>query len=322
MDQLDNKILKALVLYPLESKPRLARKLRISREVLTYRIHRLQDKDKLIEYTTILNVFKLNDVRHYWLGLRYDLTTEEENLLIPFLKGTPWYNTGVPTVGNFDVGMTCVIGKNESPYDIINKINSQTNGKITEFNVLEVVEKHYFESHFLGIDYTKEKHFSRKLATPLIFGEKDLQIIHLLFGDPQKRLTEISQETQLSIDTVRKKVKWFYQENIVHPSIEIDFLKLGFYSFFYMANTKFLDETLRQKIISYAQTQRAYKEVAFAVGEFNLLVNFVVRDTIELRACIRQLRGVIGEITKDNLLILSPEKIKNRSINLATIFKP
>ena len=66
MDKNDHKILKELILNPLESRPRMAKRLSLSREVLSYRIKKME-REKIFEYWSVIDIFKVANIVHFWI---------------------------------------------------------------------------------------------------------------------------------------------------------------------------------------------------------------------------------------------------------------
>mgnify|MGYP001609557827 CR=1 FL=1 len=320
MDKLDQDALKELTRNARESQPKIAKKLRISREVLHYRLKRLEQQGYFF-YFSALDIFKIAEVSRYFVGLKYELGAEEEQQLLHLLKENPSYNVGVLSIGSYDLRFSCIVKKKEEIYALLSTLERTFKDKVLKVSVLEVIEQHYFRNHFLGIDYVKEKHFLRKQVPLHLLDKKDKAILRCLFLHPLIKMTDIAARLHFSVDTVHRKVRRLFSEKIVTTSVEADFLKLGMSSYLYMADVKLLDQTLKEKIVSYGQANTTIKEIFFTMGEYNVLLNFVVRDTTALRAQLNTLRRFIGGVRDDNLLILAPEQLSSRGLRLDALFK-
>src|SRR3989338_404386 len=318
MDKNDHKILKELILNPLESRPRMAKRLSLSREVLSYRIKKME-REKIFEYWSVIDIFKVANIVHFWINIKHSLTALEEAELVSLLKGSPIFNLYLQLVGTYNTVISCILNQKDDIYTLISQIDARFKNKISSFSVPEIVEEHFFCGHFLGIDYTQHKYIIWEKKEVISLDPLDLKIIKTLFEYPLLNNIELAKQMKVSIDTTRSRVKKLYQEKVVMPYVEVDFQKFGYSAFMYFGNLKCLDSAMKKKIITYAQMHTCFLEVLFCVGEYNLILNLVVKDTTELRDSIVKFKSFIQEtILTDNVLIILPER--ERGLRLHALF--
>lgn len=320
MDKLDQEILKLLVLNPRQSQPQLAKQLRTSREVLAYRINKLKREGLLMYYFNFLDVFKVGNFSWYYILIKHNLSQEEEEQLVHLLKENPIYNTGYPVLGGYDFSLSCIVRDKETIYDLIAAINDVFRQKISKCNIFELIEQHYFYGHFMGIDYIKNDHFVIKQTEQIMLDKIDIAVVKSLFTAPRKGM-ELANELDLSIDTVRKRTKKIYDGKILNSFAEINFRKLGYLSYEYVAIVRALDAGLRKKIISYAKMHNSFREVFFSIGEYNVLANLIVKDAEQLKIVLTEFKKIISDqLLDDKLLLVYPEEERYIGNPLKIIF--
>jgi len=143
LDEKDKKILKELQLNARQSISLIAKKTRLPRDVVKYRIKKLEDNKIIRFYHAILNPAKLgNPMYTFVLFTLSNFDIEREKKFIEFLKHHKKIVTIAKISGNWDIGIN-ICSRDFKDFDnVMYEIRTKFSKIIKEFQVGSVVDEY------------------------------------------------------------------------------------------------------------------------------------------------------------------------------------
>src|SRR3989344_2768447 len=130
--------------------------------------------------------------------------------------------------------------------------------------------------------------------------EKDCIILDLLQKDCRMSLTRIAKEVELSIDSVKKRIKKMLQGNIFYPKVQLRPRNFGF-SNIVDVNIKLHDYSDQdiKKFISFLQEHPNVAEIFSVSGEWNFSIVIIAQDAIDLGRISNSIRNKFYSIVNE-----------------------
>ncbi|MCF7872327.1 Lrp/AsnC family transcriptional regulator [Candidatus Woesearchaeota archaeon] len=250
LDKKDTKILYELDINARQSNSQIGKKVKLSKEVVQYRIKRLEEKGIILRYSTLIDMFKVG-MRKYKLYLRLRGATKEkqEEIAQYFYKHkkTEWViicsgrwdliaNYWVRDVNEFDEEIQIVINK-YSQY-------IQEKATITTLQISHATREYLKEN-----TNEQKKYIEYKIAEKTkTLDEVDKEILKIIANNARLSVVQIAKIIKTTPRIIRYRIKELEKKKIILGyKVTLDPKKLGkifFKAIFYVTNitTKKLNE--------------------------------------------------------------------------------
>lgn len=323
MDELDKKILYEISENANDSRNKIAKKIRCSREVLDYRIKKLQDQKIITGYQARINISNFIYGGYVLLIQSYGLNSESERKIISKLKLDNKLHYIGKITGEYDfiIGFTVNNLKEVSTYlEFINKTFGKCKNKMTLLTMLEE-QKDSFKSLF------KEKDEPNGIISMLNLGEKinldkiDKKILIDLGKNCLIPSWSIAEKVKLSDVAIRKRIDKLVENKVILDfRTMIDLTKLNYQSYFLLLKINSKGNEFEQKFVSFLKTSRKVTYATKFIGEYDYVVDISIENNTELKEFIYYLRenfsDLIMEIVSCPLFeIISHEYITEDFLN-------
>lgn len=304
IDLKDKKILSLLDINSRQANSKIAKKVRLSKDVVNYRIKKLESLGFIRGYYTIIDFSKLGyfSIRVYLKLL--DTSLEQEKEIFQFLinhKNTFFVSE---IDGPFDIGIGTWIKD------------------IYEFEKFWIEFKQRFKKYIgkeeLSI-FTKAYHFHRAYIlnkkqddiNPEIFGgskiekhdEKDLKILKLLAGNARIPIIEISQKLKIPPKTVDFRIKQLEKKGIIQGYRFIFDFNLFGYEYF-KVDLNLRDITRLKELINYAKLNPNILYIDQTIGGSDFEFDLEAKNKIEFLEIMKELKTKFPEIREWNYFTL------------------
>jgi Lrp/AsnC family leucine-responsive transcriptional regulator len=316
------------ILYVLNKNGRLsinsiAKIVGLSREVVTYRLKRLEKKGILNGFITLIDVLKLGLQRRI-VYLRIHNFTEEQELEIiekmTNMKKIIWIAT---TSGKWDVGIIIYSKTAQEFEDTFSQVREAFGKLLIDFTIFDEVFNRRCDDNFIiseiDFDYDISKikdtnAFSKSFDSQekdVQVDDKDMKIMKLLINDARMSLNKIAGEVKLNIDTVKKRIEKLIQGRIIYGFMpQISFFKLGYQWHWLFLRINRLDPKTDEKIKYYCDK---YPNIVWCVkhiGTWDWELSVFTKDSAQLREVINDIRKEFHDIIidYDSLLVFSQYK--------------
>ncbi len=307
LDAFDRRILEILIENSREQISTIAKKIRLGRENVHYRINRLVKLGLIKEFNTILNEENFG-LSHYVVFLELvKLGEETEGQIIEYLKNNPFMSWIGTSAGKWSLVFDIVIYEENSNLEkTLRDFLKKFGNFVDDYKVLKLSESEYFASKLIG----KANNFiplSEK-KNKIKLDKTDYKILSLLNKDSRKTLVDISTKTNLTPNGVNNRIKKLTENNIISGyTISIDWKKLDYEWFEIQIKLNKHEEEIEKEIKKFF---RNHKKVVFYYkylgGSWDFDIGVLVQNSNELREFINEYRKKFSDVSKisDVFLIL------------------
>jgi len=315
LDIKDKKILYELDRNCRQTDSQIARKVRLSRDSVRYRINKLVEEGYINYFMVILNSMKLGYqwYRTFFKFRNLDLKKEEE-ILKYFEKKVSWI-TKVEGIWDLNTGIFC---KSVYKYrDFINECLTKYEDYIDNYRVSIVTRMwHYSRDYLLGkkssnpifgiMGYSPKEDYSSKEID-----NTDYKILQVLLKNARMNIVDIANKTKTTEMIVKYRIKNLQERGIIlgfRPFLNIK--KLGYSYFkvhFYLCN---LSHEKKEEIFSFIHHHPNTVHTTELVGGADLETEFQVKNNEELYSYLKEIRVKFGNYIKFHELLEYTDELK------------
>jgi Lrp/AsnC family leucine-responsive transcriptional regulator len=290
LDKIDMRLLYELDWNARQPETALAKKIKRSRETVSYRISQLEKRGIISGYATWMNVSKLG-YQAYKIYLKIGGNEKErEEFFNELKKRADLFWLGVAD-GAWDVGLTFFAKDNREFFEKKNEIFAKYSRIILQkFTGVAVVAYAYPKKIFYPEPQDYYYMFGR-------IGENgldaiDRKIMSALFNDSRTKLVKLAAEAGTTVDIARSRMKKLEDKGIiVSYKALIDYQKLGleFYkAFLYFDSFPEEDE---KKLFEMAKQDPNILHVVTVIAPWDIELEIMVEDYQQYNAIIRRLKA-------------------------------
>lgn len=312
LDLKDKKILSELEMNARISHSALAKKVGLSKQVVKYRIERLEKQNMIHGYNAIIDLSKLGQTIYLIYLKLVNLTSEKEKQWIEKIKKHQDILTTGKNTGYWDltVGLRCA---NNQEFDKIYKeITAGKQKYIKDKLITSQVEGSYFNTGFLhgkkNIEF-KTIDYQDKIK----LDKKDLQVIHLLADNCRLSLLEISDKVGLTPNAIKHRIKNLEDKKVIFGyKTKVNYEALGYIHFRVFIWVNSFTKELYDDIKEYLKTLDGVESVSRYMGHADIDFRCYTKNLFELYQLISKIRDkFVKEIIEmDSMPIFGWEKIR------------
>ncbi len=309
-----------VILYELDKNARqplskIAKKVRLKRESILYRIKNYLKKGLIRDYLTVVNMAKLGFV-HYKVYMKLQNITEtEEHNFIKALCKNPYVTWVASCDGSYSLIFAIKARTiNELDY-LLRDINNSYWKFIKEQHITTISNaRHYYREYLLD-----DKNLSER---EIIWGgnpektdldKTNIIILDQLCGDSRINSVNISSKIGISPESIIKRIKKLERSQIItHYMIwsNVNLLK-GIY---YKVLVKFhnVKENDERELVNYCSKNSNIIYTVNCVGDWQFEMDIEVGDILEFRKIIREFTNKFYKIISDYTALNIYEEYKFR----------
>jgi len=312
MDLIDKKILCELDLNCRVPISRLAKSLRINRNVAAYRIKNLEEAGIIKDYISSINLGKLG-YKTYKIYIRSKNTTKDiENKFIKEVKDNPSTIHFLKTEGTFNYSISIAVKNILELDDFIMGLKNKYNDLIKDHFVSIVFFSRIFKLNktLLGEKQKQvkfEKYSSEEEKVTL--DETDKKILKAIARNANIPTIKIAEKTALSLDVVKYRLKQLTEKVVNSYRIILDVNKLGYYHYTILLKTNF-SKKQQDHLIDWCAAQREIMFMSKRIGEYNFGINIAIENLDQLNDFISKLKDEFGDTMEYYTILLNKELIK------------
>lgn len=291
MDKVDNKILIELVRDSRIPYSKLAKKCKVSREVVTYRVNRLKHTGIIHDFYTEIDVKKLGYVSALFF-VRIKASYERE--FIEYIKKVDFASWAGTHCGLWSLGMA-IYGKDTSEVERrFQEIYSKFKKAIIDHRFEFYKNTRFFyEKYFNAANIEKpRKTIEYKLDN------LDKKILKILAGNSRATAVDLATEFHLTAPAISKRIKKLEHGGYIKKySIFVNIAKMNKFLFVYFIQNKNIDN--RQKLYKHLE---AHPKVPFLIDYLgDPFVEFGV--FVDSPYDVRKIAQEIEETFPDNRMV-------------------
>ena len=209
LDLIDKKLLYALDTDCRQSSSQLARKLKVHRNVVLYRIRRLEQEKIIRGYFTEIDIKKLGYHSFRTLLKLSNYTAQEREKLISHINATKEVMWLMECDGRWDIDVVTVWRTIPDFEKFQEQLHMQFNGIIEEEQIGMLMQlEHFLKEYFIT---TKRSTFvERKFEkTGITIDIKDYALLRILASNANIGIIALAKKSKLSINTVMHSCFFF-----------------------------------------------------------------------------------------------------------------
>ncbi len=230
-DLTDKKILSALDKNARESNSLIAKQLKLSKNVINYRIHQLEQEGIIKRYKTVIDFSKINKtIIRIYLNL-YEFHPEKEGELIEYLNHLKTTTFVAKTVGNWDLLIYFQVESFLQFTEQWSLVLDKFRFIIKEYHTGVIIKELFFrKAYLLGEKQdTSTIFWERGKSIPQVIDLVDHTILDLLSQNARLPIIELAKAVKLGSMAVIYRIKQLQSRQIILGyRAEIDFIKTGY----------------------------------------------------------------------------------------------
>ncbi|MEK6825274.1 MAG: Lrp/AsnC family transcriptional regulator [Nanoarchaeota archaeon] len=299
VDARDLKILDILKENARTTYQQIAKRVLLSHDAVAERVKRLHISGIISKFTLDVN-YRLLDYDEYYLFLQL-LENDDEELgkFFTYLKDSQYFSQVIHYSGNRDL---CIAIKTHNL--------NETDEVITDVN-------NHFAKIILGQELMRKvKNLSKENTVPrkkeIDLDAKDIQLLNLLLEDSRMNAVDLASKLSLSPDAVVYRIKKLVTSGIIRKfTITLNVNKLGnrWYTILLLMNLLTANE--EKKLQEYARSNKNVVRIFKTIGEWNVILDFLVKNSNELHSCIKEIKNMLRGSLKDYDISLGYKELKN-----------
>lgn len=303
IDLKDRKILYELDTNSRQSFSRLGKKVGLHKDVIAYRVKKLQEKGIIKCFYTEIDDYKLGYLRYrFYFKYQYSDPVIKEEIINFFIKNK----------------YTRIIHSTEGHYNLV--VISDVKGISKCFSVWETIIKKYreyfsdqvfsiiFKAYIYRYSFLLDrKNKDREVRIKsILYGSDEIikiddldnQILKIISQNSRIQTIEIAKKLNTTAITIKNRIKKLKEAGVIKAfRINIALPKLGYHR--YKVDIILKDYEKLQKIIKYIEKNPNLDEVVLSIGHADLELIFILNNADQLRKIM------------DDLETKFPDTIKN-----------
>ena len=308
-DKKDRDLLYQLDLNGRFTYSQLAKKVKMSKQVVKYRVERLEKEGFIKGYFPMIDTSRLGYIT-FRLYLKFsDVTPAKREEIIKYLKNRKAVWAVVLLAGKWDVALGISVKDIYSYYEVwegfLKKyLQNVANSAVSIYSPIY----HFSKAYLVGKeDYSKIRILGGNEKSK--FDKTDMKILSELSKNARISLVNISYKLKQSPESVRHRIKQLEKKGILQGyRAMIDVGKLGYQ--FYKAEVRLSSYKDIEKIISFCHRHPNIYQIDKTIGGETIEIEFHVKT-------LQEMIDIIGEIEEqfpktidwfDYITVLSEEK--------------
>lgn len=300
IDNLDLKILYYLDKDSRQSASQIAKKLRVHRNVINFRINKLVEKGVIRHFVTMINplVLELHPYKIY-LQLQ-NLTPDKETKLLQLINKLPVY-WAAKVSGHWDF----IIGLLVKNIDELNNIKKQILQLLGEDIINKSFSAIVDAPHYYRTYLTQDKEISpvklwTKTKIKIKIDDIDIKILKLMAENARMPITEIATKINITVKTAITRIKKLKKANVIFDyRISLNLDKIGYKFFKCFISLKSANEKRITEFLSYCQANKNIIHVIETIGDCDFEPEIEAESNEQFYKIISEMREKFSDIIRE-----------------------
>ncbi|NQV09371.1 Lrp/AsnC family transcriptional regulator [Candidatus Woesearchaeota archaeon] len=314
LDKKDKEILFYLDLDARSPLSHIAKKTRLSKQVVKYRIERLVEKGVIEKFLLFINGTKLGYIAYKFYIQLQNIVEEKLNEIVEELKNHPLIVWVATCEGNYDLAIAPIARNNVHAFSILNELLVKYNEYIRDIIPLNYIDvSHMKKVHMTG--------FNRNQIGAPFWGNEperyklddyEIQILSILSEEARKPITEIAKEIGCSVDIVNNRLKKLLRDGIIQGStIIMNRSKIGYEYHKILLKIRFYSEKQEKSFLEFVKSEDNITDIIRMMGDWNYELDIEVKNIYEFHGIMLKIRNRFPTNIQsyDSLMILEEHKL-------------
>lgn len=317
LDKIDYKILAELDFDSRLPSSKIAKGLKISRNIVDYRIKQLVEKGVIMAFNTFIDAAKFNLIS-WKVYVRYqDMTPEKEKELLQYLENHPKVWWVIRCAGAYDL-MFCLLA--ETIHDFYHDMlgfNTLFGTYVAETELTSHIDPEFYTRGYLGKESVIPSRPFLVKPTKTEFDELDIKLFDLLGRNCRMPITEMAKKLGSTPRIIKYKMdRWEKEEVLTWNRIVLDASKLGREYYKTLLNFKDITREKEKKFIGFCRAHSDIINISRAAGPWDFEFECEVESYHKYNELMQEVRRAFPDIIKQyrSLLIYEQLKFENNFI--------
>jgi Lrp/AsnC family transcriptional regulator, leucine-responsive regulatory protein len=296
IDALDRKILAIIDKDARLAESEIARRTGTSKQVVRYRLSRMQNQGVIENYYTMLDVGRLGFDSYYLFVQLTGLNSTSERELYAQIESLPcvaWLITGV---GRWDA-VILVCARNISQFNaILTRVKEILGPHLHELTFTTLIQAEHISYKFLNPLPAQSLKTTPKHAS-VTLDKTDTALLRLIRQSARVPLTEVATKMSCPFHTVHYRLKQLIKQNLIQgfrPKLNVQ--KLGMQWHLLLISFHAVPASRLSAFLEYCKTNKNVYYLTNTVGKYNVLLDVHVEATQEFREFLFGLKDLFGDV--------------------------
>lgn len=301
MDKLDHRILYELDLNARQSNIQIGKKLKISKDVVKYRIERLLKQGIIKGFYAELDAYKMGYFSFRILLRLQNITIQTEKDIINYLVDDPKVAWVHSSEGNWDLLFAVWVKNIGEFYDYQQQYFNRF-GKYVEKKMISIYHRMYIYKR----DHLTRK--TREIKSDMFMGNYDVvpmddtdrKIINLILNDGRIPIYRISIKLKISPKIVTYRMKKLIKAGLIlgfRPMLDLKSLGLSWFKIHILL--KDINKNQRLALFTYIKSRSETVYIDEMIAGYDFEIDVELKDHIHLRKFVEDIRNKFSDIIKD-----------------------
>lgn len=307
IDLKDRKILYELDLNCRQSNTQIGKKVGLKKDVVSYRIKKLEDKGVIKNYWTDINTFKLGyNVFRIFINFQYVTPDIKKQIIEHFVS---YKNSWAVLSDKGDIDLAVIIwAKNiHEFYQFLGQTLDKYEKYFEKYAISIYVQGHAYKKSFLFEDKKDEENRVININTcgkkPLEIDELDHNLLNEIAINARIPILDLAEKIGCSSQTVNYRIKNLKEQGVIQAfRVNLNLSKLNLQH--YKVNIYLKDHKLKKPIFDYLKQKPYLEFMNLAMGWADLEPEIVVKDFQKLMEIFEDIQTKFpGSIKKQSFVI-------------------
>ena len=314
IDLKDRKILYELDLNCRQSNAQIGKKVGLKRDIVAYRIKRMQDEGVIKNFWTAINTFKLGyNVFRIYINFQYVNSDVKKKIIQHFVNyRNAWAVISVKAEIDFDV-IVWVRDVYEF-YQFWSKTLDKFEDYFAKYTLSLYIETFNYKSTYL-LDETYDKDRLAYITTccgkTFEIDDLDYQILDEIAINARVPLIELAEKFKCSAQSINYRIKNLIKNEIIKAfRVDVNYQKLGFHK--YRLELYLTDHKQRKVIWNYIKSKNFCDTLNVAVGWCDLEFEIIAENVEKLSEIMDEISSKFPKAIKKQNFWIFDEYHKER----------
>ncbi|MHA1194312.1 MAG: Lrp/AsnC family transcriptional regulator, partial [Promethearchaeota archaeon] len=281
LDLKDRKILYALDLDCRQSNSQIGKKVGLKRDVVSYRIKKMQDEGVINNFWTFIDTFKLGyNVFRVYINLQY-VSSDIKDKIIKYFVDYPKSWVVATVKAEIDLAVILWVNDIYEFYQFWEKTLDQFEEYFAKNEISIYIQAIVYKKSFLlqdGQDKLNREMFKVTCeGKPVSIDELDYKILNEIAVNARVPLIDLASKLGCSSQSVSYRIKNLTESGVIKAfRVDLDLSKLGLQR--YKPNIYLKDHRLKKPVFDYLKDKPYLEYMNLAIGWADLEPEFIVND--------------------------------------------
>ncbi|MBI2079619.1 Lrp/AsnC family transcriptional regulator [Candidatus Micrarchaeota archaeon] len=312
LDTLNSRLLAELDNNARQSNSKIAKKLRVGKNVINYRINNLEKAGIIQGYYTVIDAYRLGySAYRIYLKLQYTSPRKEAEI-VDYLVKLPQTRWVVFIKGKFNIGAVFLVRNQAELVDLWSKFDKKYHEYIYEPQICISYGLERYRLPFAK-EYLKERANTDlvQIGGRVNIDSKDVELLRLISGNGRIPLLEIATKLRLTPTTVQYRLRQLMKKRIIlgfRPILNME--KLGYT--LYKIDFNLRNSEAYEKIKNFAQEHGDIFCLVKTVGWADVELEVYAKNTQKFYEIVEDIRKRFDGVIRDYNFFMYSKIIKFR----------